>query len=49
MAEKLIDTACSHVAAAKALHDDLEAYYVRAMNFSLVDRIYDRLMQEILA
>lgn len=49
IAEKLIDTASSHVAAAKALHDNLEAYYVEAMDFSLVDRIYDRVIQEILA
>lgn len=47
-ARELLDMACSHVKNAKLLHDDLEAIYVNAMDFSRVDLIYERVLNEIL-
>jgi energy-coupling factor transporter ATP-binding protein EcfA2 len=46
--KELIDIACDHVKRAKLLHDDLEAFYVKAMDFSKVDLIYERIIKEIL-
>ncbi|GAA4865314.1 PRK06851 family protein [Paenibacillus vulneris] len=36
-----------HLAEAKALHDELERIYVQAMDFRVVDRIRERILQEI--
>lgn len=36
------------LAKAKALHDELEKYYVEAMDFTIIDQIYDDLTKEIL-
>lgn len=47
-AEDLITTASKHIERAKLLHDDLEAFYVEAMDFSKVNGIYDRIIREIL-
>lgn len=47
-ARQLINTASNHIALAKKLHDDLEEYYVTAMNFDKVDDIYDKILNEIL-
>lgn len=47
-AKNLIDTASKHIERAKLLHDDLEAFYIEAMDFSRVDGIYDRIIREIL-
>lgn len=46
-AKDLTDTACDHVKRAKMLHDDLEAYYIDAMDFSKVDTIYEKILKEI--
>ena len=46
--KELIDMACENINKAKLLHDDLEAFYVQAMDFSRVEPIYDRVMKEIL-
>ena len=43
----LIDMAGGHIKRAKLLHDDLEAFYVKAMDFSKVNLIYDKIMKEI--
>lgn len=43
-ARMLIAEAASEVADAKLLHDELEAYYVRAMDFSCLDRIRERIL-----
>ena len=40
-AEKLLPRACNLIKKAKKLHDDLEAYYVGAMDFSQMDKIFD--------
>ncbi len=48
MAKELIDIAGKHVQKAKLLHDDLEAFYIKAMDFSRIDTIYEKIMQEIL-
>lgn len=45
--KELIDMASNHIKTAKLLHDDLEAYYVKAMNFSKVEPIYERIINEI--
>ncbi|MBH1940781.1 hypothetical protein I5677_07765 [Mobilitalea sibirica] len=47
IAQQLIETASQHVLRAKELHDDLEAYYISAMDFSKVDTIYKQIMSEI--
>ena len=47
-AKELIITAGGHVAKAKALHDDLERYYITAMDFDKINPIYKRLIDEIL-
>lgn len=47
-AKELIDMACIHIKDAKLLHDDLEAFYVKAMDFSKVDTIYERIINEII-
>ncbi|WP_066072915.1 PRK06851 family protein [Neobacillus soli] len=39
--------ATSYLAKAKSLHDELEAIYVAAMDFSVVDRIQARIAEEI--
>ena len=46
-AKELIDTGTKHIKKAKLLHDDLEAYYIEAMDFSKVDHIYDKIIKEI--
>lgn len=45
--KELIDMASDHIKKAKLLHDDLEAFYVKAMDFSKVEPIYNRIMSEI--
>jgi hypothetical protein len=45
--KELIDIAGEHIKRAKLLHDDLEAFYVKAMDFSKVDIIYERIINEI--
>lgn len=46
-AKELIDMASNHIERAKLLHDDLEAFYVNAMDFSNVDDIYYKILNEI--
>lgn len=48
LAGQLIDLAAKHVAQAKDLHDKLEKYYISAMDFSKVDKIYQKLIEDIL-
>jgi hypothetical protein len=48
LAKQLIAAAGDHVAKAKNLHDELEKYYIAAMDFSKVDRIYNCLVTKIL-
>lgn len=47
MAQSLIDNACLHIARAKQLHDDLESYYIAAMDFTKVDDIYNKVIEEV--
>lgn len=47
-ANELIDVACQHIKRAKLLHDDLEAIYIKAMDFSKVNSIYNSILKEIL-
>jgi len=47
-AKHLIETASNHIARAKQLHDELEAFYIEAMDFSKVDNIFDRIVNDIL-
>jgi len=46
-AEELIGIACEHIKQAKLLHDELEKYYIEAMNFSQVDSIFKKIANEI--
>ena len=46
-AKDLIATASKHIERAKLLHDDLEAFYIEAMDFSKVDDIYEKIAREI--
>jgi GTPase SAR1 family protein len=45
-AKELIDMAGEHVRKAKLLHDDLESYYIKAMDFTKVDQIFDKVISE---
>ncbi len=47
-AHSLIETAGSHIERAKQLHDELEAIYIAAMDFSKVDALYPKLLMSIL-
>lgn len=47
-AHYLIKAAGDYVARAKLYHDELEAFYITAMDFSRVDAVYDKLIHEIL-
>jgi len=47
-AKDLLGMAARHVARAKDLHDELEKYYISAMDFSRVNVIYQSLMDDIL-
>jgi hypothetical protein len=47
-AKHLIQTAGEHVERAKMLHDELEAFYIAAMDFSKVEEVYNTLMNDIL-
>lgn len=46
-AKELINHATNQVKQAKILHDDLEAIYIEAMDFSKVDIIFDKIIAEI--
>ena len=46
-AAELLDEAVNSLANAKAVHDDLEKYYVSAMDFDFVHQKADRLISEI--
>lgn len=48
IARDLILAAAGHVAKAKALHDQLEKYYINAMDFTMVDQVYHKLIDDIL-
>ncbi|MEE0867717.1 MAG: hypothetical protein UIL37_05370 [Clostridia bacterium] len=41
----LLEEACGAVARAKKLHDELEVYYVNAMDFSRLDEVYDKIIK----
>lgn len=47
-AKELISAAGNHVAQAKSLHDELEKFYITAMDFTKVDQVYKRLIDDIL-
>ena len=40
----LLDNACAMVKKAKLLHDDLEAFYVKAMDFSKTDALFENIL-----
>lgn len=45
-AEKLLPLAESSIKEAKALHDDLEKYYVEAMDFSGMEALFDKIIYQ---
>lgn len=42
----LIDKACNMIGANKKLHDELESYYINAIDFTAIDNLYDTLIQK---
>lgn len=46
-AKDLIDIAAKQIKKAKLLHDDLEAFYIEAMDFSKVDIIFEKIINEL--
>ncbi|CRZ34163.1 hypothetical protein DFR55_12022 [Herbinix hemicellulosilytica] len=46
-AAELTDLACEHIKRAKILHDELESFYIGAMDFSKSDKIYETIKNEI--
>lgn len=44
-AQRLLPSACSLVKKAKELHDDLEAFYVAAMDFSKMDDVFEGIIK----
>ncbi len=46
---ELLQAAGEAVAAAKAVHDEIERYYIRAMDFAKVDAVAERLTTDFLA
>ena len=47
IAESLIQIACAQVHKAKALPDDLEKYYIEAMDFSKVNRMQAQIIHQV--
>ena len=47
LAGELIEKACAAQTEAKAVHDELEAYYIAAVDFEAVDRVRSRLEEEL--
>lgn len=43
----LVEKGLSCIKNSKALHDKLETYYIKAMDFSIVDRLYDETIKKI--
>lgn len=43
--KELLSEACGAVARAKKLHDELEVYYINAMDFSKLDEVYDKIIK----
>lgn len=43
----LVNKAISLINKAHLLHDDLEAFYIKAMNFNMADEIYDKVIKKI--
>lgn len=44
----LLDQAVSHIAQAKAVHDELEGYYISAMDFEKIERVAEQTVQRML-
>lgn len=43
----LLDKGCNIIGSAKKLHDELEKYYIDALDFSRVDTLYDSLIESL--
>lgn len=46
---KLISKAVNKISRAKSLHDDLEEYYIEAMDFTAIDKLRKEIVEEILS
>lgn len=46
--DRLINRAISTIAVAKQYHDELEKYYIPAMDFSKLDEVIEKTMKEVL-
>lgn len=47
-AGQLLEEASSYVAGAKSLHDELERFYIQAMDYGKIDLIFQRMLRDIL-
>jgi len=45
--KSLIDKAVKRLSKAKSVHDDIEGYYINAMNFDMVDRIGEKVLRKM--
>ena len=45
--DELVSKALSCINNSKSLHDKLESYYIQAMDFSIVDNLYDETIKKI--
>ncbi|MEG0388597.1 MAG: ATPase [Niameybacter sp.] len=43
----LIDKGCNTIATAKKIHDELEKYYIDAVDFSRIDTLYDTMIETL--
>ena len=41
-----LDKSCNMIGANKKLHDELESYYINAIDFTAIDNLYDTLIQK---
>ncbi|MBM7623898.1 PRK06851 family protein [Sporohalobacter salinus] len=46
--QDLLSKAISKIAKAKSLHDDLEEYYIEAMDFTAIDNLREKIVSELL-
>ena len=47
-AEELLEGACRHIFEARAVHDELEGFYIRAMDFDAAEGLCKKTQQELL-
>lgn len=46
-AEKIVNMAAKEIAKSKSLHDELEKIYISAMDFSIIDKLYEKIKKDL--